>query len=373
MRLSEVSFQVCLILLILVFAELYTQAARSSDGSEQSVKIGLLIADKKSVAAIHGAELAIMRANDEGGFNGHPFQLVVRSTEGPWGTGSREAVNLIFEDKVWALLGSHGGRDAHLVEQVATKATVVFVSAWASDPTLSQAFVPWFFNCVPNDLQQADALIDEIFERRKLNKVAVVSGNDYDSKQALNTFLKEIKLKEKTDPVQFVYENFRQDLNGLLDQINVADAECIILFCRTSASLKIIRQIRQRKMDQPVFGSLFLLNENELSDHELQNLDDIQLVSSEKWSDPRSLSFSKEYNEIFGKHPGMVAAYAFDGMNLIIESIKRAGSSEREKIQKELSGINYEGITGPIEFDDKGNRSGSYHLVRTKNGFPVLF
>ena len=46
-------------------------------------------------------------------------------------------------------MGSHDGRNAHLVEQVATKSQVVFLSAWASDPTLSQAFVPWFFSCVP--------------------------------------------------------------------------------------------------------------------------------------------------------------------------------------------------------------------------------
>src|SRR4030065_2578466 len=140
---SKTIFQALLIFIFL-------SASRIPMEPGQPVKIGLLIPDSKSVAAKQGAELAILKANENKGFQGRPFQLVVRSMEGPWGTGSKQAVDLIFEEKVWALLGSHDGRNAHLVEQAATKAIVPFVSVWAGDPSLSQAFVPWFFNCVPN-------------------------------------------------------------------------------------------------------------------------------------------------------------------------------------------------------------------------------
>jgi branched-chain amino acid transport system substrate-binding protein len=337
----------------------------------ETVKIGLLIPDNKSLAARHGAEMAIRKANENGGFNGRPFQLAVRSMEGPWGTGSKEAVNLIFEEEVWAIMGSHDGRNAHLVEQTATKAGVVFLSAWASDPTLSQAFVPWYFSCVPNDLQQAAALIEEIYNKRKINKIAAVSDNNYDSKLALESFLKKTKLAGKTDPLQFYYENSSQNFNVLLDQINKADVNCIVLFGQPSASLKIIQQIRLRKMSQPVFGTLSLLDENELSDQELQNYENVMLVSSGNWLESKSLAFQQEYQRTFGKMPGAVAAYAFDGMSLLIEAIINAGAPDREKIQKSLAKIHYEGVTGPIQFDDKGNRLGEAGMMEIKNGIPV--
>lgn len=92
------------------------QASKNPEGPDKTVKIGLLIHDNKSVAAKHGAEMAVRKANEKGGFNGRPFQLVVHSMEGPWGTGSKEAVNLIFEEKVWAIMGSHDGRNADLVQ-----------------------------------------------------------------------------------------------------------------------------------------------------------------------------------------------------------------------------------------------------------------
>ena len=370
MRLSKFQFPACLIFAMWTFFIPDAQALQYAKESE-TIKIGLLIADKKSIAARQGAEMAILEANKKGGFNGRPFELVVRSMEGPWGTGSKEAVNLVFEEKVWAIMGSHDGRNAHLVEQAATKAGVVFLSAWASDPTLSQAFVPWFFNCVPNDLQQAASLIEEIYNKRNINKIAVVSGNDYDSKMAMESFMKQTKLAGEKSPVQFSYENSSQDFNVLADQINKADVNCIVFFGQPSASLKIIQHIRQRNMSQPVFGTLSLLDENKLSEQKLQNYEKVILVPSGNWSGSKSSAFRQEFQKTYNKLPGMVAAYAFDGMSLLIEAIRNAGGPDREKIQKSLAKIYYKGVTGLIQFDDRGNRSGTYDLMYMRNGLPV--
>jgi branched-chain amino acid transport system substrate-binding protein len=360
---------IVIILLALTVPDL--KACQNHDDPDKSVNIGLLIPDNKSMSARNGAEMAIRKANENGGFNGRLFRLVVRSTEGPWGTGSGEAANLIFEDKVWAILGSDDGRNAHLVEQVIAKTHMVFLSARASDPTLSKAFVPWFFNCVPNDLQQADALIDEIYNKRKINKIAVVSDDGYDSKMASESFLKKTELSGKTSPAKFFYENSARDFSVLIDQIKKADIDCIILFGQSSASKKIIQQIRQSKMSQPVFGSLSVFGEDELSDPEFKSYEGIILVSSGYWTRSQGLTFRQEYQKIYGKMPCEVAAFAYDGMNLIIEAIRKAGS-DSDKIQKSLAKIHYEGVTGPIQFDDKGNRKGIPGLMEMKNGIPVL-
>lgn len=370
MRLLKFLFPACLSFAMLALFVPNVNASQNPEGPDETVKIGLLIPDNKSLAAKHGAEMAILKANEKGGFNGRPFQLVVRSMEGPWGTGSKEAVNLIFEEEVWAIIGSHDGRNAHLVEQVATKARIVFLSAWASDPTLSQAFVPWYFSVVPNDLQQAASFIEEIYDKRKFTKIAAVSDNGYDSKLALKSFLKKTKLAGKTGPVQFFYENSSQNFNVLLDQINQADINCIILFGQPSASLKLIQQMRKRKMNQQVFGTIALQDEDQLSGQKLKNFESVVFVSSEHWLSQKGLAFSEEYQRMFGDMPGSVAAYAYDGMNVIIEAIRNAGL-DRDKIQQSLKEINFEGVTGVIQFDDKGNRLGAAGLMEIINGIPV--
>jgi branched-chain amino acid transport system substrate-binding protein len=339
----------------------------------QSIKIGLLIPDKSYTTAVHGAELAIRKANKAGGLNGRHFQLIIRTMEGPWGTGSKQAVNLIFEEDVWALMGSHDGRNAHLVEQAATKSTVVLVSAWASDPTLTQAFVPWFFNCVPNDNQQAASLLNEIYVKRKFRDVAVVHGSDYDSGKSLGSFMNSVKMSGNPDPILFNLEEYVRKSDMLFDKISESGADCILFFCQPSAALDLIRRIKQKKMTIPLFGSLMLLNENELTVQELQELDNLLLIPAGEWPESANITFRQEYQKAFNKTPGMSASFSFDGMSVLIEAIKIAGSNEHEKIQKSLENIRYNGVTGIIQFDEKGNRMGKFEIMKTMNGIPLKF
>ena len=354
---------------MLLFAPAVSASSKPGE-SQKTVKIGLLIPDSKSIEARLGAEMAIRQANEKGGWNHQQFQLVTRSMEGPWGTGSKVAVDLIFREEVCAILGSHNSRNAHLVEQVSTKARIVFLSAWASDPTLSQAFVPWYFSCVPNDLQQADALIKEIFIKRKLTGIATVSDNGYDGKQALSAFLKKIKKEGKAEPLQLFYDNGCTDFNVLIDKLKVTGLNGIVLFGPPSDSRRLIRQIRQRKISQPIFGSLSLMDENEFPDLKLNDYERVILVYPRNYSGSIGLAFRNEFQKKYGKTPGAVASYAFDGMNLILEAVKNS-ELDREKIQKSLSKIRYAGVTGPIQFDDKGNRTGLAGLAEIKNGIPV--
>jgi branched-chain amino acid transport system substrate-binding protein len=338
---------------------------------DSTIKIGLLIQDNNSFAARHGAELAINQFNERGGTKRRKFQLEVRSMEGPWGTGSKQAVDLIFDEKVTALMGSHDGRNAHLVEQVSTKARVVFLSCWAGDHTLSQAFVPWFFSCVPNDLSQADAFFNEIYKKRKLNKIAVISEISYDSKMAMESFVKKAESEGKQVSLQLHYDIQTKDFNNLINQIQKADIQAIILYGQSSASLKIKQLLEQKNMNQVVFGSLSLLDEDKMPDHYLTDYKNIVLFYPWNISGPKSLAFRDEYMRKYGKIPGAVAAYSFDGMTILIEAINKAGT-DRENIQKTIAKMHYAGVTGLIQFDEKGKRIGTPGFMEIRNGVQVI-
>jgi ABC-type branched-subunit amino acid transport system substrate-binding protein len=134
--------------------------------------------------------------------------------------------------------------------------------------------------------------------------------------------------------------------------------------------MRIITQLRERKMNQSVFGSLSLLDENEIPGQDMKYYENVVLISPGNLSGSKGLAFREEFQKTYGKLPGAVAAYSFDGMNLLIEAIRKAGP-DRENIQKALSKIHFEGVTGLIQFDDKGKRMGTPGLIEIKNGVPV--
>jgi branched-chain amino acid transport system substrate-binding protein len=343
----------------------------SGNPEQNTIKIGLLIQNRESDAAIKGAELAIKKANKKDGFNGRKFGLVVRSMEGPWGTGSKQAVDLIFEENVWALLGYHDGRNAHLVEQAATKSIVPFISAWSSDPTLSQAFVPWFFNCVPTDRQQAQLIVKNITGKYKPENTAVITGDDYDSKLASDYFFREMKDAGVTLPRNIEVKE-DENIDDILSYLTKPSyPQCLVLFCQPRTAARILGRLRLEKLSMPVYCSIMTIDENELDGKEISFFDDVLMVAPADWTYKSFNEFMEEYKKMHNRLPGMVASYSYDAAYLVCEAIRIAGTRDRASIQDALGQIRFSGATGVIRFDEKGNRRGIFEIRRIKNGLPL--
>ncbi len=337
----------------------------------QPIKIGLLIVDETSVEAKQAAQMAIEIANKKATKSERKFELITRSMEGPWGTGSKEAVNLVFNDNVWAILGSHDGRNAHLVEQVIAKTRVIFVSAWSSDPTLSQAFVPWFFNVVPNDNQQAKAIIDAIYTQKRIDKIAVFSEDYYDSNLEAESFLAALKTANKAKPIHLSYKKLDQNFENFIQKIKKEEINGIIVFGKAATSWEIIRQLRENKIDSAIFGTPDLIGASDFNWEKITTQKNIFVCTSGNWLKNKELSFQNNYQKKYGKMPSAVAAYAFDGMNILIAAIQ-SSRFDREKFQETVPKTKHLGATGSIQFDAKGNRLDGTTLIDISSGNPIL-
>jgi len=230
--------------------------------------------------------------------------------------------------------------------------------------------VPWFFSCVPNDMQQANALIEEIYDRRDFKNIGAVADRGYDSNLALKSFVNQAKAAHKKEPLQFFYDNSGKDYSDVIDQLQHAGIDCIVLFGQPSSATKLVHAIGLKRMNLPVFGTMSLLDENALSYSGLKSYEGIVLPSPGHWFISKGSDFCAAYQKSYGSMPGAVAAYAFDGMNIILEAVRKAGL-DRDRIIKTMDTTRHEGVTGIIEFDTKGNRSGTFGLMIVKNGIPV--
>ncbi len=343
-------------------------------GHIEIVKVGLLIPESdKWLAAKHGTEMAIAEENANGGYGGHRFELIVRSIAGLWGSGSKEIVKLVFEDSVWAILGSLDGRSAHLAEQIATKGRIVLVSSWATDPTLTQINIPWFFRCVPDDRQQARALMKEIFEVRQLKQVATVAGKVYDARMAATSFSQIVESEGYQAPLPFSYETASNDFQSILNKIEQTRVDAVVLFGPSKPTAKFVQQMRARGMKQDLFGSLSLLADNELLNLAGMELEQAVFIAPGFRYTSKGKSFQKDFQNIYGYPPTAVAAYAYDGMHLILEAIRKSGF-DKEKIRDTLANIDYpQGVTGSIRFDANGNRVGPVNLIEIIKGRPIIY
>ena len=66
--------------------------------------------------------------------------------------------------------------------------------------------------------------------------------------------------------------------------------------------------------------------------------------------------------------PILYAPFTYDAANLLIEAMKKANSTDPTKYLPELQKISFKGATGPIAFDDKGDRKDAEITIFTMKG-----
>jgi ABC-type branched-subunit amino acid transport system substrate-binding protein len=350
------------LLLILLFLALFANSSFSQSKDEGVIKIGLLVSedpaeDSISLSAVHGAEVAIslLKAN---------VKLIVRSCDGPWGVTSKQMVDFVYEDEVDAIITSVDGRNAHLAEQVATKAQKTLICARATDPTLTQAFVPWFFRITPDDKKQAKALKEEIFEKQKLSHVIVIHPSNYNGSYAMDHFIKELEAEQHSNTEVIFYDPLTYNFQKIVNILNDKDPQGVVFLGRASYTSRLIKEVYEQVPDIKLFGNQSIV-ESGVTMNSLPG--NIWVATSSDWPSDDGELFVERFYEHHNYKPGLVAAHTQDALTIIVNAIQISGS-DHDKLHEQLKSTNYLGVTGIIQFDDHGNRSSLCKIAHLKDG-----
>src|SRR5262249_37878551 len=94
------------------------------------------------------------------------------------------------------------------------------------------------------------------------------------------------------------------------------------------------------------------------------------LLCSQAGIPPQAASkkFLDAYQAEFNQEPNRYAPVTYCGANMVNEPRKKETSGDRAKYLPELAKINYRGATGPIAFDEKGDRKDAEITIFTMKG-----
>jgi ABC-type branched-subunit amino acid transport system substrate-binding protein len=324
-----------------------------------TLRLGLLINSIQSVAAKHGAEMAIQEHN-RGGKNF--FTIDVRSMQGPWGTGARQAVDLAFNKDVWAIIVSADGRNTHLAEQVSAKTHVIFLNAGSADPTLSRAFVPWYFSFLPDDRQAADILTRQLV-RTNRRKVVALADSTYDAGISAESFARVCKANAKIDCRQITID--MNHSNEALNKIKDTAFDCIVIFGTKETSLSMKELIQRADLHKPVYIRITLPAEKSFTERELAVLEGCYLLPGGYVSE--NSEFTRKFSAIYGYTPGPAAAYAYDAVKFLTDMAKNGGY-DRIKVYELISNSD---TSNQTRFDKRGNLRESGIIMRVTSGMLV--
>ncbi len=324
------------------------------------------------VMMLRGAKLAVEQANAKGGYRGTgvPFEIMVHNDNGLWGASGSEIIDMAYNEGCWAVLGTIDGANSHIAIRVCLKVEIPIMNCGDTDPTFIETNIPWVFRCISDDRQQSYLLVDYLFRKLGYTRVAVIRASNRYGRFGVREVRDGSRRLGHPLLIEMAYQVGAEDFSLQLKRIKALHPEAIVHWGDASDGALILNQMRAMGMKQPFFGC-----DRHVCEEFLKIAGDNAegVICAYPWSpdrdDPVLKGWRERFQKRFGVEPDTYAAHAYDGMNMLIWAIQKAGLN-RAKMRDVLAyrTVPFPGVTGEIPLSACLDDLGEVFLTRVEGG-----
>ncbi len=305
----------------------------------------------------NGARLAIDEANAKGiTIDGKKikFELIGEDDEAKPDKGPIVAQK--FADaKVAGVVGHLNSGVTIPASGVYNQAGIPMITGAATNPKLTEQGFKTIFRIVGRDDQQGPAVASYLASEFKPKTVAVIDDATAYGEGLANEVEKTLKAAGiKVLPREKGTDQTR-DWKAVLTKIRGKKPDAIFYGGMDATGGPLLKQGRELGIKV-----VFAFGDGACTDEMKKLAGDAAegLICSQAGLPVQAASkkFLGAYKARFTNEPILYAPFTYDAANLLIEAMKKANSVNPAKYLSELARISYEGTTGRIEFDEKGDR-----------------
>jgi len=315
----------------------------------------------------NGARLAIEEAHAEGitiGGNPIQFELVAEDDQAAPTIGTPVAATLV-DAKVAGVVGHLNSGTTIPASAIYNQAGLPMISGSATNPALTGQGFKAVFRVVGRDDQQGPAVANYLIATAKPKTAAVIDDATAYGEGLANEVEKTLKAagiqivaREKTN-------DKATDFKAILTKMKGRGPDAIFYGGMDATGGPMLKQARELGIK-----AAFAFGDGACTDTMKQLAGDASaegLICSQ--AGLPALAASKEfldgYKAKYNVDPIIYAPFTYDAANVMIEAMKKADSPDPAKYLPELQKVAYAGATGPIAFDEKGDRKNAEVTIFT--------
>jgi branched-chain amino acid transport system substrate-binding protein len=362
---------------ILLGAAAVTLALLGPAHAQDTIKIGVIQPLTGSVAYngktdVNGSTLAVEERNAKGGVLGKKIELVIEDGSCNPAKSVNAAEKLIQRDKVAALSGAFCSSATAAVMPVAENYKIPLVTGVSSATDLTEKGNKWFFRATETDALLAKAFAKILVDQLKLKKVAYIGVNDDWGRGGVDQFEKQMSALGAQTVMKEYFDHGTTDFYTLLTKLRASGADGAFVAAETQDGSIFVKQKAEFGLQNKVFGVGSWATADFLQlTGEASNGIYAAVPYAATMTTPKNQGFVQAYEAKYKEMPGKYSAAGYNAINILMDAIQRAGSTDGEKIREALTKTDYEGPNGHFRFDAKGQGYGfSIVLVQLQNGKP---
>jgi branched-chain amino acid transport system substrate-binding protein len=320
----------------------------------------------------NGVQLAIDDANAAGvEIGGHKvhFELLAEDDEANPTKATTVAQKLV-DSKVVGVVGHFNTGASIPATRIYSDAGIPQITPGSTNPKYTEQGFKTTFRVVANDNQQGPTLSRFAVENLKAKTIAVIDDSTAYGQGLADAFDKTVQsLGAKV--VAHEHTTVKDtDFKAILTKIKGLKPDLIMFGGIDPQAGPMAKQMSELGIDAKFVGGDGIQTPNFIK---LAGPAAVGVMASipglPKDKMPGGTAFLQKYTAKFNTEVELFAPMGYDAVMVLIDAMKRAGSTEPAKYLPALAKTNYQGVIGPIAFDEKGDlKNGPITIYVVKGG-----
>lgn len=342
----------------------------SSAHAADALKIGV-IAEAQAIAGAsipQAAQMAAEEINAKGGVDGRKIEIVAYDNHSSSADSVRAFQRAVNEDKVNAVIASYISEVVLALEPWAARLKTPMITPGAASNEITRAVhdnydknkytFHGYLTSAALALSVCDAAKELLVDGKKM-KTAVIMSEDAAWTKPLDVGYQECLPKiglKVLDHIRFSPDT--TDFTPIFNKIEASKPDVIITGI-SHVGVQPTVQWKNQQVPIPMFGissqatnSTFGKDTNNAADGVLY-----QGVSGPGVAvTPKSVPFAENFKKKFGNYPSYAGYTSYDEVYMIADAVKRAGSTDADKMVAALEKTDWEGTIGRVQFYGKDDK-----------------
>jgi branched-chain amino acid transport system substrate-binding protein len=356
--------------LVLLGATALGLSLSSPANAADPIKIGV-IAEAQAIAGAsipQAAQMAAEEINAKGGVDGRKIEIVTYDNHSSSADSVRAFQRAVNEDKVNAVIASYISEVVLALEPWASRLKTVMITPGAASNEITRAVhdnydknkytFHGYLTSAALALSVCDAAKELLVDGKKM-KSAVIMSEDAAWTKPLDIGYQECLPKiglKVLDHIRFSPDT--TDFTPIFNKIESSKPDVIITGI-SHVGVQPTVQWKNQQVPIPMFGissqatnSTFGKDTNNAADGVLY-----QGVSGPGVAvTPKSVPFAENFKKKFGNYPSYAGYTSYDEVYMIADAIKRAGSTDSDKLVAAMEKTDWEGTIGKVQFYGKEDK-----------------
>ncbi|MDD3353686.1 ABC transporter substrate-binding protein [Zoogloea sp.] len=325
-------------------------------------------------------QLYVEELNKKGGVIGRPLQLIHYDDGSDANKANGFAKRLIDDDKVDVLIGGTTTGSTMSMVPLVERAGVPFISL-AGAVVIVEPVKKWVFKTPHTDRMAAEKVFEDI-KKRGFSKVALLSETSGFGQSGK----KETELVAGKYGITLVanetYGPKDTDMSPQLTKIkNVPGVQAVFVFGLGQGPAIVTKNYKQLGITLPLYQSHGVASDEFLklagpAAEGVRLPSPAQLIPEKlAANDPQKpvvTAYDKAYKERYKQDVSSFGGYAYDGLMIVVDALKRAGTTDKAKVRDAIESTkNFIGTSGKVNMsptDHMGLDLSSFRMLEVRNG-----